>query len=134
MSTDKLADVIAERVSSSPYMIGPGHAANRVREAFVVIDRNDLPAIVSRDPGLFGTVHGHERVALKPSWHRDLAMHHLAIAQHRESLPPPVDEEAVRDVARAMWPEATTSEQEYDARLEVARRVIADGWKREAKP
>lgn len=132
MSNDKLADAIYAGVEDGEPWFNA--AAEAVRERFVVIDRNDLPAITSQTPGLFGTVHGHERVALNPSWHRDLAMHHLAIAQHRESLPPPVDEEAVRDAVRSLWPEATTSELEYNARLEFARRFLADGWKREVTP
>lgn len=104
MSTDdRLADILREwfNTQDSPYRAG----ADKIRAQFVVFDRDALPAITSQAPGLFGTVHGHETTAISASWHRDLAMHHLAIAQHRESLSPPVDpahEGKVRKVRYAL--------------------------------
>lgn len=150
MSTDKLAETIRSGVpgvGQDEESIEPAFAANRVREAFVVIDRDDLPEVVVASPE-FGLREGTLRATVEygskgyvaeafigapgsgtvdPEWHEAAAKAHLAAAEHLRANPP-IDGKAVRDAARAMWPEATTSEQEHNARLEVARRLVADGW------
>lgn len=142
MSTDKLADAIfgarlgdfCDNPADRLAQIKPSLAAARVRAAFVVIDRNDLPGVrhdAASGKFLFGASVLPRRPAAGDV--RSSAYELLALAEWLDANPP-VDEKAVRDAVRVMWPQVATNELEYNARLDFARRLLADGWKREVTP
>lgn len=145
MSIDKLAETIYPPGSPGggvePRSISPRAAANRVHEAFVVIDRADLPEIVpdtDTSTGLRATVaydaEGHVAEAYitpahqgyhsaTPEWHEAKAKVHLAAAEYLREHPP-VDaahEEKVGKVryalSQALGPNASHAPLDRAARL-----------------
>jgi hypothetical protein len=131
MSTeDKLADTIRRGAEDSPNGLRqPFFAMKAVLDRFVVIDRNDLPKVGRTEHSNWWLVEGNPTMLNTGGFPtvRAQALAALAAAEYMDTHPP-VDEEAVRAVARTMWPEVATNELEYNARIEVARRLVADGW------
>lgn len=136
MSTDKLADTIYSladlfnpELIETMQSIVPVNAAARVRERFVVIDRNDLPEVEELDDT-------HNLVGLNPfsktsdpdALTRE-GLRYLAMAEHLRKSPP-VDEKAVKELAAELWEPLASSSAAYD----LARALVADGWKREVTP
>lgn len=137
MSADKLAAVIGgAEPGHRPSLADPDRAADRVREAFVVIDRNDLPEVEPERPGYSEYVYiGGQTHALMSSvgQYDDMIRELVAIREYRREHPY-IDEEAVKELGHTLDgafcdaglsadPELTTS-----VRDAIARRVIANGW------
>ena len=87
MSSDKLADIIRSWDNGGDVRAGYRAAANRVREAFVVIDRNDLPEVKPSSDG-YGVwagnsfFHPDQETALRAT-----AYQYLAVAEDRRKSP-----------------------------------------------
>src|SRR5690606_10512557 len=64
----------------------------------IVIRRDELPTARVLLSGHLGTIHGHHSAKLSANWHRDLAAHHLALADYVDAHPP-VDEAQVKALA-----------------------------------
>lgn len=107
---------------------GADIVAKAIKEKFVVIDRNDLPEVKPSSDGYGvwagGTFfHPHQEKELPST-----AYQYLAVSEYLRANPP-VDEKAVKELAAALDDIAPwdTNQQRDD----VARRLVAEGWKRE---
>lgn len=104
-------------------------SAQRVRDRFVVIDRNDLPEVVPDE--LNGTFHvggvrytGRDREDI----YLGRARRDIAMAEYLRAHPP-VDEKAVDELADTL--RDAIPDMYGSVRKDLARRLVADGWKRE---
>ncbi|MFJ2298111.1 hypothetical protein [Oerskovia paurometabola] len=129
--TDKLATVIGgAEPGHKPTLVDPERATDRVREAFIVIDRNGLPEVEPERPGYAGYVHieGELRGLLADVEQYDDAIRELVALREYRREHPCVDERAVEALAEAM----TAADSDGTWSIEqIARRLIVDGW---AKP
>ena len=125
MSINKLADVI--RYAEADTSLG---IAKAIEDHFVVIDRNDLPEVErvvmrSKHSGTFRFKDSLlERVNFGDD-HLLLALAHLAAAEHMAAqvdLAGKAVESLANDLAVAL---------DRDHARDLARRLVADGWKRE---
>lgn len=120
MSTDKLAEIVGRDT-------GTTQVCREIREAFVVIDRNDLPKATSDGKYVFvdGDTEAPADGRVSSQTVRERALGLLAVSEYLRKNPP-VDEKAVKELAKELWEPLASSSAAYD----LARRLVADGWKR----
>lgn len=140
---DKLARAIRGKNNIYPVVnLSPALAARRVREAFVVIDRNDLEPlrrhpdddellIVGPDDEEGEQTTVRHECAVPEVLERE-ARQLLSLAEYLRANPP-VDEKAVAALTAAIQ-SATDDALSYEY-ADLARHLVADGWnKREVTP
>lgn len=152
MSTEaKLAEAIRNPGGGS--IVNAPNAARRVREAFVVIDRDKVqrqvdtvmqytaPSEYIREKTTVRRIKSgaaHVDIRAGADHARDMAVHYLALAQWIDEHPP-VDEKAVKalteslnrsGVSGVIVVESGQPEADQPINEVIARRLVADGWKR----
>lgn len=121
MSADKLADVIEG--SNAIGQILPDRAADRVREAFFVIDRNDLPEVEPERPGYAEYVHinGAMHGLMADVEQYDDAIRALVALREYRREHPYIDDDAVEELWKALVDSG------LDLDLAEARRLAQQG-------
>lgn len=132
MSTDKLADTIYGAMPGDFCDVPADHlakvhlmsAAARVREAFVVIDRNDLPKVGRTEHSNWWLVEGNPTMLNTDGFPtvRAQALAALAAAEYMDTHPP-VDEKAVAELTAFLDHEGLSMPNDG-----LARRMVKAGW------